>query len=196
MSSENNETRTRILKAAWELLEASKGRDVRMSDIAKKAKVSRQALYLHFKTRADLLIETTLYVDGCRNTDARLDASRIATTGIERLDAFVEAWGNYIPEIYGVGKALLAMMEEDDDAATAWTKRMQDMKEGCAAAIQALSDDGRLDPMHTVEGATDVLWTLLSVRNWEHLTQDCNWSQVRYVKSLKEIMHRLFVLKN
>ena len=57
MSSENSETRTRILKAAWTLLEASRGRGVKMGDIASAAGVSRQAVYLHFATRADLQLD-------------------------------------------------------------------------------------------------------------------------------------------
>lgn len=60
MSREISETRTRILKSSLELLEASQGKGVRMTDIAKGAGISRQALYLHFATRAELLIATTL----------------------------------------------------------------------------------------------------------------------------------------
>ena len=41
------------------------------------------------------------------------------------LDAFIEAWGNYIPEIYGVGRALMAMQETDAEARHAWESRMQ-----------------------------------------------------------------------
>ncbi|MBL4878008.1 MAG: helix-turn-helix transcriptional regulator, partial [Hyphomonas sp.] len=55
MSSENLETREKIMRATWKLLEESGGSGVRMSDIAKAAGISRQAVYLHFPTRADLL---------------------------------------------------------------------------------------------------------------------------------------------
>ncbi|MEO1505580.1 MAG: helix-turn-helix domain-containing protein, partial [Pseudomonadota bacterium] len=85
MSSAESDTRTRILQAAWRLLEEGAA-GVRMSDIAKAAGVSRQAVYLHFPTRAKLLIDTTRYVDEVKNIDDRLAASR-AATGIDRLDA-------------------------------------------------------------------------------------------------------------
>ena len=103
MSSKNTPTRTKILQASLELLEAGQGAEVRMSDIAKRAGISRQALYLHFATRTELLVETTLFVDDLKGADKRLAPSRAAKTGIERLEAFVEAWGGYMPEIYGVG---------------------------------------------------------------------------------------------
>ena len=193
MSSERPGTRIRILKAALHLLEVSQGTGVRMSDIAKRAGISRQALYLHFSTRAKLLIATTYYLDELKGSEERLAASRAAQTGIERLDAFIDAWGGYIPEIYGIAKALLAMKDTDEAAAKAWHERMQDMREGCEAAIGALNDDNRLLPAHSLDQATDILWTMLSVRNWEQLTIECGWPQKKYIETLKSLARQLFV---
>ncbi len=200
MSSDNPaveapETRTRILKAALHLLEASQGRGVRMTDIAKRAGISRQAVYLHFSTRAALLIATTYYLDELKGSEERLVPSRTAQTGLERLDAFIEAWGNYIPEIHGIAKALLAMRDTDEAAAVAWDDRMQDMREGCEAAIGALNRDNMLSPDHSPDQATDILWTMLSVRNWEQLTIECGWPQERYIGTLKSLARRIFVVK-
>ena len=105
MSSKNIDTREKILKAAWRLLESEPAAMVRMSDIAKKTGISRQAVYLHFPTRADLLIATARYLDEVNQVDARLAASRAAERGIDRLNLFIEAWGNYIPHVHGVCKA-------------------------------------------------------------------------------------------
>jgi len=194
MSRNNLNTRNRILKAALQLLENSQGKGVRMTDIAEQAGISRQALYLHFATRAELLIATTLYLDDLNETDKRLAPSRAAQSGKERLDAYIEAWGSYIPEIYGIAKALIAMSDTDQAAHEAWSKRMQDMREGCEAAIHALKTDGCLSADHSVEQATDILWTLLSVRNWEQLTMECGWSQKTYITSLKSLAKRIFVV--
>ena len=193
MSSDNPETRNRILKAALKLLEASQGEGVRMTDIAKRAGISRQALYLHFSTRAELLIATTYYLDKLKGAEERLVPSRRARSGIERLDAFIEAWGTYIPEIYGIAKALLAMRDTDEAAAKAWDERMQDMRQGCEAAINALASDNMLSPDHSPIQATDILWTMLSVRNWEQLTLECGWPQERYIETLKSLARRIFV---
>ena len=193
MSSKSPDTRTRILMAALHLLEAGQGNDVRMVDIAKKAAISRQALYLHFRTRTELLIATTHYLDDMKGSEARLVPSRTAKSGIERLDAFVEAWGNYIPDIYGIARALLAMKDTDKEAAAAWDARMRDMREGCEAAVKALQADGMLSSAQAPGEATDILWTILSVRNWEHLTVHCGWSQKKYLKAIKSLTRRLFV---
>lgn len=193
MSSAQPDTRRRILKATLKLLEEGQGRGVRMADVAKRAGVSRQAVYLHFESRAELLIETTIYLDDLAGIQDRLTASREATTGIGRLDAFIHAWAAYLPIIYPSARALLAMRETDEDAAHAWSQRMLDMREGCEATVTALERDGDLDPAHTATEATDLLWMLLSVRNWEQLTQTSGWSQEAYADKLRLVAYQLLV---
>ena len=95
------------------------------------------------------------------------------------------AWGNYIPKIYGVARAILAVVDTDPEAAAAWNTRMADMREGCAAAVQALAEDGTLPPQTDPEQATDLLWTILSVRMWENLTQTCGWDQDCYLATIR-----------
>lgn len=187
MSSKNIDTREKILRATWTLLEANPAESVRMGDIAKKAGISRQAVYLHFPTRAELLVATARYLDEVKKVDQRLAASRSAATGVERLDAFIEAWGNYIPEIAGIAKAFLAMQGTDEAAAIAWTDRMQAVREGCAAAVTALQRDGALASDYRPKQATDLLWTLLSFHNWQQLTGTCGWPQKRYIETMKHL---------
>lgn len=187
MSRDKPDTRTRILAAAWKLLENDPGGGVRMSDIAKSAGISRQAVYLHFPTRAELLIATTRHIDAVKDVDGRLAAIRAAATGPMRLDAYIEAWGNYIPEIHGVARALMAMQDSDDEARAAWDDRMQAVRDGCRAAVEALKADDLLAPELSAKQATDLLWILLSVGNWEQLTRDCGWPQARYIATMKSL---------
>lgn len=187
MSSENLDTREKILDSAWKLLEGGDASAVRMSDIARLTGISRQAVYLHFPSRAELLIATTRYIDEVKDVDKRLAASREAASGRERLDAYVEAWGNYIPEIQGAARALIALQSNDDAARAAWTDRMDAIRHGCAAAVAALRADGVLVDSLSETEATDLLWSLLSVENWEHLRQRCGWSQARYIEVVQQV---------
>ncbi|MBV1902744.1 MAG: TetR/AcrR family transcriptional regulator, partial [Marinosulfonomonas sp.] len=102
-------------------------------------------------------------------------------------------WGGHIPQIYGVAQALLAMRDTDEAADLAWNNRMQAVRHGCAAAVAALERDHLLGADHTSKQATDILWTLLSVRNWEHLTGDCGWSQADYIKKIKLLARRVLL---
>ena len=185
MSSDPINTKTRILDMTWNLLENG-DKTVRMSDIAKAAGISRQALYLHFPNRAELLVATTRHIDVVKNVDARLERSRSATSGVERLHAFIEGWGGYIPQIHGMSVALRAMRSTDKEAAAAWNDRMKAVRHGCEAAVQAISLDGSLTRDLTEDAATDLLWTLLSVENWERLVKDCGWTQSAYEKTIKQ----------
>ena len=194
MSSNRINTKTRILDVTWRLLESG-NTAIRMADIAKEAGVSRQALYLHFPNRAELLVATTRHIDTVKNIDQRLARSRSASTGIERLQAFVEAWGGYIPEIHGISVALRAMRNTDKEAAAAWEDRMQAVRQGCEAAVRAISEDGYLKKELTEVTAVDLLWTLLSVENWERLVLECSWSQSEYEQTLKQISEATLLLR-
>jgi len=190
MSSKNSNTRIKILEVTLQILEEQRGQGVRMADIAKRADISRQAVYLHFASRAELLDATTKFLDERLDLDRRLAPSRAASSGSERLASYVEFWGNYIPEIYGVAKALLLVLDTDDAAAAAWKDRMAAMRDGCRAAINALYSEGTLAPEWTQDSGTDVLWTMLSVENWENLTAECGWSNEQYIDRMKAIAER------
>lgn len=191
MSSNEIETREKILKAALGLLE--EGGRLRMSDIARATGISRQALYLHFTSRTELLVETTKYQDRLFDSDGRLKASRTADTGIERLDAFVMAWTAYLPRIRNAAKTLLTLADTDEEARSAWRERMQDMREGCEAAVLALARDGDLADGLTAEQATDMLWTLLGFRTWEHFREECGWSEKQCATGILDMARRTLV---
>ena len=79
------------------------------------------------------------------------------SSGLERLEAYVEAWGNYIPEIYGVANALIVMGASENEARLAWNGRLAAVREGCEAVVAALSREGRLSDRLSPPEAIDVL---------------------------------------
>ena len=184
MSSE--QTKTRILDTTWKLLEKRIEKN-RMSDIAKAVGISRQAIYLHYPTRAELLIATTKHIDTVKKVNQRLELSRTAGSGIERLHFFIKAWGGYIPEIHGISVALRNMCKNDKAAAEAWDDRMQAVRHGCQAAVVAIAKDGKIKFDLSEQIATDILWTLLTIENWEKLVINCGWIQSAYEEKMIEI---------
>lgn len=195
MSSELNETKTRILEATWQLMEQRRGQGVRLSDIAKVAGISRQAVYLHFASRTELMIATSHYVDEVKGLNERLKQIRAATTGIELLEACVEVWGNYIPEIYGLAKALLSTRDTDEATATVWNNNMGSVRDFCREVIEALDREGILASEWSQKEATDMFWTMMSINNWEQLTIECGWSTEEYIDHMKTLLKLTFVDK-
>jgi AcrR family transcriptional regulator len=193
MSSGDSETRKRILTKTWRLMEQRRGQGVRLSDIAKAAGISRQAVYLHFGSRAELLVATVRYVDQVHGLDERLSGLREAGGGPETLQAFVDFWANYIPEIYGLAKALLVARETDEAAAAAWEDRMEALREGCRRVVECLEREQLLASGWNVTDAADMLLGMLSVTLWENLTIERGWSQSQYVTRMQAILKRTFV---
>ncbi len=87
------------------------------------------------------------------------------------------------------------MRENDKAAAEAWDDRMQAVRHGCQAAVIAIAKDGKLKSDLSEQIATDLLWTLLTVENWEKLVLDCAWSQLNYENKMIELAEAV-LLKN
>lgn len=184
MSSEPTDTKTRILEAAWRLLEQGHGREISMGSIAKACGISRQAVYLHFASRTELVIATSQYVDQQKGLDERLKRLETANSGIELLEICVEVWGNYIPEIYALAKALMRTRETDDASAAAWKNNMGCLHEVCQDIINTLDQEDTLTSAWDKKDATEILYTLLSINNWEQLTKESGYTTEQYITKM------------
>jgi len=174
-------------------MEERNGQGVRMRDVAGAAGVSRQAVYDHFGSRAELMVATVRYGDEVLGLDERLGRYRALGSGVERLGAFIEFWGNYVPEIHGIARALMAARETDEAVAAAWDDRMGVVYEACRDIVERLHRDGTLAPGWSLDEAADVLWTMLSIHNWESLVPERGWPVEQYVARMQELAGRAFV---
>jgi len=174
-------------------MESQSGKGVRMADIAKASKLSRQAIYLHFDNRTELLIATTEYVDQIKQVDKRIQPTLQASSGQQRLERFIEFWGGHIPQIYGIAKALLDQRHTDDAAANAWENRMLLVREQCDIIVSELKKDKVLCDAWTVPIASSLLFSTLSVQAWEQYTQTQGWSASQYIKRMKVATHRMLI---
>lgn len=193
MSSAKMQTRERILEAARRLLERGGGATVHMRGIAAEAGVSRQAVYLHFGSRTELMVDLAHYVDGVTGLEERLAPVHAAARGVDRLEALVAFIDDHFTAVYSVAKALLRMRDADEAAAAAIDDRLNAVREECRAAVEALYRDDALTPAWTIEEATDILWTLLSIPAWEQLTQQCGWPHDAYVGRMTTLARRVLV---
>jgi AcrR family transcriptional regulator len=193
MSSNEKDTKTRILEATWQLMEQSPGQEVSMGAIAEVAGISRQAVYLHFTSRTELLIETLDYVDAVKGLDIRLARLEQMTDGVELLDACVEIWGNYIPEIIGVAKTLLKALETDEAMASAWRTKMGCLREALKGIFQTLHREGLLSARWSPEEAAEIFVMTISTHSWEQFVQEFGWSQAQYIDGMKELLRSTLI---
>lgn len=180
MSSGDPVTRTRILAAARELLEEKPGAPVSMAEVARRAAVSRQALYLHFADRSDLFLEVTREADATARTPERQRRIDEATSGRAALREAVAVQAELKPELRGIATALDVLRRTDPAAQAAWTEREEARRGRCEQVIARLDAEGGLAPGWDVEAAAACLWAATSQRVWDDLLVHLGWSSERY----------------
>lgn len=177
-----------------ELIEESRGGAVRLQDIAQAAGVSRQAIYLHFGSRAELMVATVQYIDRSGGLIERTQHVRDEKDSRIAITLFIDVWAEYVPTIYPMAKQLLILRETDEAAAAAWQDRMESLRNGaCRHLIERLERDGQLDPRWQTETAIDILWTLFSIQFWESLVIARGWSDEQYAQRLKQIVKDVLI---
>ena len=173
------ETRERILAATWKLMEKSRDLQVRIADIAAAAGVSRQAVYLHFGNRANLLLAAVQYRDRISPVQniARA-AEEDAVPGA--LANFVAAWFEHIPRIEPVAHLLSAASQIDPEAKVAWEDRMSLLRRLIGVLTKRLATARVLKPEWTAERAADWIWHRTHLDGWRHLVGERGWDAAEY----------------
>lgn len=182
MSSKTSETRRKILQACWDLMVKTGGIGVRMSDIAKKAGVSRQALYLHFKTRAELYIATTQFIDDELNSAIKMMDHLSSEDPIERIGKFVSAWAGHMENIQHVARALLAAGVTDVQAMEAWNQRMGLLYRQCFDISKGLKAANMLRSGLSIKRAAELFVVTISFQNWDRMRHFYGWSKAAYIE--------------
>ncbi len=178
------QTRSHILDAALALLLEARGAPVSMSEVARRAGVSRQALYLHFDGRADLLTSVARHADDRRGLPEAIRGIEEAGSGPDAVRAMVDLQARMNPGIWPVALALEEARRGDEAAERAWQDRLDARLGGCRAIAARLAREGTLRAGLTEEVAADLLWTLTSLRTWEDLVLQRGWSAGRYRKAV------------
>lgn len=193
VSSSNISTRKLILEAAHNLLKKSEGRLVRMEDIAQAASISRQALYLHFSSRVSLMIAVVQHINESQGYNESFPKVMEKESALEALDEFLELSAASYPEVYSIAKVLMSARYEDEAAAAAWEDRMELAHFGCELLVTRLDEEQILNGDWDIKTATDTLWMLIAIENWQSLVIDRGWTQEKYTAFIKRIVHRTLV---
>jgi AcrR family transcriptional regulator len=180
-SSGSSRTRADVLDAARRLLERAGGAPVPLDAVARAAGISRQALYLHFPSRARLLMALVRHVDDVHGLTTLLAAACARPSGPEALRRFIAVWGDYVRHISGIARAMQHLAATDPDAAAAWQERMRAFRRLCKTLTARLAAEHRLAAGWTPDTAADLLATLLSIRVWRELVRERRWPIARYV---------------
>jgi AcrR family transcriptional regulator len=183
------ETRKSILDAAWTLLE-ERGTGVRIADIAAKAGVSRQTVYLHFGDRASLFVALGDHVDVSFGRDQLRAHVFGAPTAVESLRRWVQTMSWYTAKIDSVSRVLELAAESDEALAAVWRDRMTGRRDHVRRIAERLAAEGQLVDGWTVESAGDLIFTVTLPGPWRVLTMVMGWSKERYADEITRLLEQ------
>jgi AcrR family transcriptional regulator len=186
-------TRAAILDATWRLLEEGGAEATTMASVARHAGVTRRAVYLHFSSRAELLLALRAHVDEILDLDSSLLPVRKAPDAVSRLEAFVAHMARFHPKILTIDLALLRAKDTDPDVAQLVSRGLDGWLDGCRQLTQELTDEGRLAEPWTPDTAADLLWTFMFPETLERLTITRGWPPERYGELLTVLLRRTLV---
>lgn len=156
-----------------------------MSEIAKAAGISRQAVYLHFRTRGGLLMALVKRADDRFLIHESFLESLAQTTAAERIDTWLTAWFDFVRRILPVARDLVRLRPTDADAAAAWEGRMADLRCWLRDLVVSCEAEGALRAEWSIDEAADYLWATTSVQLWDLLAEERAWGGERAEATLK-----------
>jgi AcrR family transcriptional regulator len=163
------ETRRRILDAAFDRLRTAPAEPLSVDRIARMAGVARSTVYLVFGSRSGLFdaLRTDLVersgldrlIEAVQHPDAR-----------EHLRGGIRAGAEMFAADRDVFRALTSMSALDDAAVGGAMRRGEEVRSrGMARVARRLDEQGALLPGVTAERAADVLWLLTSFDAFDQL---------------------------
>ncbi len=181
------DTRERLLQAAWELA-LEQGPSLRLADVAARAGVSRQAVYLHFGDRARLLLTLLAWGDQAFKLGDLLTQVTQAQSGVEALKRMVELHAAYSPRIDALTRILEAHQYQDSAVAAALRDRRNFRRAAHRAVIARIAAEGDLAEGWTVDTAADLFFAVTLPAPWRELTGACGWSAEEYAQRMTQLL--------
>lgn len=176
------ETRTAILDAARALFEEQGYFGAGLEAVAKRAGVSRQAIYLHFASKADLLTALHLHI---YETDVVPSLARhpiwTAPTALDAVDAMISVDAEVASKVWRLHEALVVARRHHEEVDATLRPREAERYQEYVRLGRWLKREGELPPRLRVATFADILWGLLSLGTFQNLVVERGWSIERFV---------------
>lgn len=169
-------TDERILRAAYELLLEESDPSLGMAKIAKRAGVSRQAVYLHFSSRGELMLALVDWTDEYLGLMAQLRELSKIEDSHDRLETALRIGAWFEPQLHDVVVAFEAARHTDEAIRVAWDDRMESRRGVYRRMLEPIAAEEGLRNGVTVERGAEVIWNLSCPTSYQNLVLDCGWT--------------------
>ncbi|MBX3274350.1 MAG: TetR family transcriptional regulator [Sandaracinaceae bacterium] len=176
-------TRALLLAAAAEALrEGDAG--FSMGEVARRAGVTRQAVYLHFRHRGELLVAAIAEINAELGLEAHLREVMEAPSGPQALDRLVATLVRHGARTRAVARALRRHLEDDPEARAAWARRGPGRAAAVRRVTRRLGAEGALRDDLAPADAAGLVTAIVSADAIEALVEGRGWSLARTAEAL------------
>ena len=192
MSSRRSQTRTQILDAARVLFEEHGYHGAGLEAVAKRAGVSRQAIYLHFPSKSELLTALHLHIF---DTDVVPAVERhpvtASMTALEALDATIAVDVEVASTVWRIQEALSTARRQHPEVDETLLPREEERYREVVDIGTRLEKEGELPSEMGVETFADMYWGLMNVGTYRNLVVERGWSLDDYERWVRRTMRLL-----
>jgi AcrR family transcriptional regulator len=155
--------------------------------VAKKAGVSRQAIYLYFPSKVELLAALHLHVFDTDVLPAlRLHPTTDAMTALEVLDATIAADVEIVARVWRIHESLTLARRQHPEVDQTLIPREEEHYDGLLDVGRRLEREGALPPTMTVGLFADMLWGLMNLGTFRNLVIERKWSLDQYERWVRD----------
>jgi AcrR family transcriptional regulator len=192
-NARSRRTRAALLAATRSIIEAEGFDALTMARVAERAGVTRRAVYLHFKTRTELVNALFAYVAQIEGLAVSTDPVWAARNAVAALDQWARHLARYHPRLLPLTRAVDRVRRIDSDARRHHERVVKAQRANCRRLARWLHREHQLASVWTVESATDMLWSLISSDLVERLIVERRWSGKRFADHLSYLLRSTFV---
>ena len=149
--------------------------------VAKRAGVSRQAIYLHFSSKAELLTALHMHIYATDVVPA-LERHPIqdAKTAFDELDATIAAEVEVAAAVWRIHEAFAMARRQHPEVEQTLRPREEERYGELLTLGRRLKREGALPPKTRAGTFADMLWGLISVGTYRSLVIERDWSLDQY----------------
>lgn len=192
-NARSRRTRAALMGAARQILEEHGFDALTMSALARRAGVTRRAVYLHFESRADVVDALFAYIAETEDLHGSVDRVWAAPDSIAALDEWAQHFTRYHSKVLPVDRAVHRVHHADPDVSQHRRKILAAKTANCRRIAEWLERDGCLAEPWTVGTATDMLLALATSDVLETLLADRRWSKRQIAAHYAALLRSTFV---
>ncbi len=177
------QTRIQILEAARAVFEELGYYDAGLGAVAKRAGVSRQAIYLHFPSKAELLTALHLHIFATDVAPAiERHPSTDAVSALDALDAMIAVDVEVVSKVWRIHEALQMARRQHPEVEETLRPREEERYGELLDLGRWLKREGALPRNIRVGSFADMMWGLMNVGTYRNLVIERGWSLDQYTR--------------